>query len=762
MKIRYIAGRAGKGKTFLVLSEIKQHIQKNWDGNLVLLVPEQYTLQAERDLIYKMNLPGIIDVDVLSFTRLAHKVLNEVGGLTRIHLNDQGKNMILRKLIDEAEKEFLVYKKAADRDGFLTMVSDLICELKQHDISPALIREQLMDLDPGTIIYKKLHDIAIMYERFNAYLQGRYIDSEDYINLLIEKIAQATFLRKSKIWIDGFTSFTPQIYRIIEKLMTLAEEVTITLTLELSKANMAEDVFKITEQTYEKIQEIARFYGISGEVIDLDKEPMDFDGKALELRHVEKELFSYPYGIFEKSTEKIAAFSAMNPYSEIEHTASKIVSLVRDKGYRWKDIAVICNDIENYGMVMKRVFEEYGIPFFMDQKRSIMHNPIVETVLSSLWIIHRGFRYEDIFRFLKAGFSGIDGEAYEALENYALQHGLRGSSWKEPFVIGDELELGELNECRKKLVEPLIALEKKIKKKGYVGAMTEALFEYLNTIKVSQQLEEWIETLRQEGAYEYVSENAQIWNIVMDIFDQLVEIIGDQVISLKEYIRLLESGFESIELGIIPTTIDQVLVGTIQRSKSHDIKGLFAVGVNDGVLPSKKEEAGLLADDAKALLKERGVELYYDNEYRAYQEKYNIYSAFSKPMDYLWISYAMADQEGKALRPSMLVDRFKKIFKAIVVESDVSTQSQDHRLICTPGSTFKYMTQNFRMKAEGKNMQEMWWKVYKWYAQNHLWNSRINAMLEGLFHQNQVDYIQTHYTKRLYATPIRSRFGHSH
>ena len=756
MKIRYVVGRAGTGKSFQVLREIKQQMEKEQHKNLILLVPEQFTLQAERDLIYKMDLPGIMDVDVLSFTRLAHKVFNEVGGLTRIHLNEQGKNMILRKIIDESEKDLTVYKKAARQDGFAAMFNDLICELKQHDMSVEILREQLQQMESNTMIYGKLKDVLTIYEKFNEYIEGRYIDTEDYMNLLIEKLELAPFLKNSEIWIDGFTTFTPQTYRILEKLIIMAKQVTITFTMEFYKQQRDGELFRISEKTYERIHDIALRYGIPGEIIDLDKNPSEFQGKTPEINHIEKELFAYPYKSFEGTVHPITLFSGLNLHTEIEHAASTIVSLVRDKGYRWKDIALICNDMESYGMLIKRVFEEYGIPCFLDKKRSILHNPIVETILASLTVIVKGYRYEDVFRLFKTGFCGVDVESYELLENYVLQYGIRGNGWKEPFILGNERLLEGLNKSREQFMEPLMKLEKKVKNKTGVGEITRAVFAYLHQLKVPEQMEEWIDLLRQDGAYEYVNENTQIWNIAMEIFDQLVEIIGDQTVTLKEYIRMLESGFSSIELGIIPTTIDQVLVGSIQRSKSHDIKALFVVGVNDGILPSKKEEEGILSDEERMILKEKGLELGNDNEKRAYQEKFNIYSAFSKPTDYFWLSYAMADQEGKALRPSILVDRFKKLFKGILIQSDVIDNQRNQQLISTPGSTFKYMVENFRMKVDGKSMDELWWKVYQWYFQNGEWNSRREAMIEGLFHQNQIEYIDSNYAKKLYSFPIRS------
>ena len=755
MKIRYIIGRAGKGKSHLVLREIKQKIEKDHHNKLILLVPEQFKLQAERDLIYKMNLPGIMGVDVLSFSTLAHKVFNEVGGLTRIHLNDQGKNMILRKIIDESERDLSIYRKASQQDGFVIKLNSIISEFKQHEISPQFLIESADELKSNAILNGKVRDIAIIFEKFNQYLEGRYIDSEDYMSLLIEKMEEAEFLKSTEIWVDGLTTFTPQTYDIMEKLITLAKQVTITFTLGIDQDRDG-DLFSISEKAFERMRKIAHRYGISEELIDLNHHQSEFMGKSPEIAHLERELFAYPYRSFQESSKKVVLFAGLNPLNEIENAAAQMVSLVRDEGHRWKDISLICNEMDSYGMLIKRVFEEYSIPCFLDKKRSIMHNPIVEFILSTLTIIQKGFRYEDVFRCFKTGFSGIGIESYEKLENYVLKLGIRGNWWKEPFTRDIGQDLDELNYSRIIFIEPLSKLEKKIKNKGQIGETTRALYDYLHQLKVTEQLEDWIESLKLEGAYEYVNENTQIWNTVMGILDQLVEIIGDQEVTLKEYIRILEAGFESIELGIIPTTVDQVLVGSIQRSKSHDIRALFVVGANDGILPSKNEEDTILTDDERLILKTKGMELSNNHENRLCQEKFNIYSAFSKPSEFMWMSYSMADQEGKASRPSILLERMKKLFKDVKIDSGIMDNRHHEKLICTPGSTFKYMVEGFRMKMDGKPMNDLWWEVYGWYHGRKEWDLRRGAIVEGLFHRNQITYIETNNAKNLYSFPVRS------
>ncbi|AOT71673.1 helicase-exonuclease AddAB subunit AddB [Geosporobacter ferrireducens] len=757
MKIKYILGRAGCGKSHYILEDIKKALGETREA-LILIVPDQFTLQAERDLIEKMKLPGIMHIQVLSFTRLAQLVFNEVGGTTRIHINDQGKQMIIRKIIDESEKELRVYKKAAQQEGFISKFSELLCELKQQTILPQELMQEAFAMGEDSILRDKLSDIAYIYEQFNRYLEGKYLDTEDYISLLIEKLEAASFLRNSRIWIDGFHSFTVQTYQIIEKLMGIAQEVTVALTMPPKADERDGDLFKISEQTYQKLHDLAVERGVVEEKICLESLSSNGRKKPAEMVHIEAELYAYPYSCYEAGkVEQIKLFAGNNLHTEVENATAQILSLVRDQGYRWRDIALVSNDMENYGLLVERVFQEYGIPYFLDQKKSIMNNSIIECILSALEIIRRGFRYEDVFRFFKAGFSGLSIEAYEQLENYVLRYGIQGSRWMEEFTKGDEGPLKALNESRVKFIQPIKILEKKIKGKKTVEGITKGLYEYLVDLGVDKQLEDWIDTLRAKGAYAYVLENAQLWNILMDTLDQMVEIIGEQSITLKEYIRILDAGFSSLELAIIPTTIDQVLVGNIQRSKSHDIKALFVVGVNDGILPTGKGEEGILSDEEKRYIKEKGLQLRSDHEGKACEEKFLIYSAFSKPGIYLWISYALADQEGKALRPSILIDRIKKLFKGLSVESDiVYDEAKQVQLIGTQNSTFKYLIENLRKYVDGKPMADLWWDVYCWYYEQEEWKFRREAVIDGFFHSNQESYLESQQAKQLYRLPIRS------
>lgn len=751
MKMTYLVGRRGTGKTTYMFQEIQAALAQGKEQKLIYLVPEQFTLQAERDLLQRLALEGMLQVEVLSFTRLAYQVFNEVGGLARVVINDLGKNMVLRRVMEELSKELTIYQKISKGDGFLTKVNELIAEMKQYDILP----QELGALAQGEeepILQRKLKDIALLYEHFNRYLSRGYWDVEDQMNHFIEGIGHSKALEGALIWIDGFHRFTPQTLRMIGALLKKVEGMTLALAYDPKHRRREGDLFTTTERTLQQLKELAASIGVPQRMIVLEQEGME---RPQSLKHLEREIYAYPYESYQGNTDAITLFSATNGYTEIEAVAQEILRLVRDQGMKYQDIAIVAGDLDAYGRMIKRVFQEYGIPYFMDEKRGIMDHPLVELILAAVEVVSKGFQYEGVFRYLKTGFSDLTIDQVEELENYVIAYGIRGKEWEKPFVKSNGEDLTYYNQLRECFYQPLGKLQRELKGAANLLEMTQGIFAFLQEMKVQEKLEEWIEILKQQGRYDSVNENTQIWNTIMEIFDQLAEILGEQQLPLGEFGRILEAGFSACEIGVIPATIDQVLVGNLDRSRSHEIQALFVVGVNDGLIPSLREEKGLLSDQERSLLRARGINLGPEGDGRQAEERLAIYLALSKPTQFLWLSYALADQEGRALRPSILIDRMKKLFPGIPVKSDLS-QAPGGALgqVGTPHSTFKYLVENMRHLADGGEMDPLWWEVLQWYRGEAQWEERTDWMCQGLFHENQLSYLGDGQAKGLYQNPV--------
>lgn len=754
--VKFVTGRAGKGKTYYIYEDIRGNLAEKGEDKLILLVPEQFTLQTERDLIRYLGVPGIMRLEVLSISRLGQRVLQETGGRSRTLINEQGRNMILKKIIDERSSDFEIYGKACRQQGFVQKMADLISELKQQDIIPQTLQEKASLCRADSIIKQKLHDIVLIYQGFNEYMQDRYIDMQDYTNLFIKKLQDSQWLAGAKVWIDSFSTFSAQSLRVIEQIMCQADQVTISVSIDNHPNARDKDLFELSAYTFSKLQEIAVKCQLKQELIELDGSSIP-SNKRPELLFMESELFAYPYDIYNYECAAMEIFAARNIYTEVENVAASIVGLCRDQGYRYREIAVICGDIDIYGPLIKRVFQDYSLPFFMDRKQDIMNHPVVELILAALEIARGRYRYEDIFRYLKTGLAGINQAETEQLENYVLAYGIKGKAWKSDFVKGINEELKQLNHWRKKIIKPLEVLETETHKSRNYAGITRALMNFMELVELPRQIEELIDQLGDLGLLDLQAESRQIWSVIQEIMQQIIELLGEQRVNLREYRVVLETGLQSYELGLIPTTIDQVLVGNIQRSKSHDVRALFVIGVNDGILPSGVTREGILSEDERDWLNEQGVELGLSQALKAVQESFLIYNSFSKPSDYLRLSYALSDIESRALRPSLLVERFKQLYPRIKLTDDiVRIPGQELNLVCTPASTYKHMLGNLRDYLDGREIDPIWWDVYTWYRDNEEWQQRNQMILEGFFHHNQPGKVSAAKANQLFSFPLRS------
>ncbi|NLB53876.1 MAG: helicase-exonuclease AddAB subunit AddB [Syntrophomonadaceae bacterium] len=756
MSIRYILGRADTARTDYIISEIVNCLKEEGDHPLYLIVPEQFTLESEKNLIKGIGSSGILQAEVLSFNRLAYKVLNEAGGRTLSTINEQGKSMVLRKIIDELRSDLSAFAGASRQSGFIDIVSESLRDFKSNNIDSELLESFIDTLPADRLLKGKLNDLLLIYRGFNEYLTDSYIDMEDYINLVTRKLDSAEFLQNARIWIDGFDKFSPQLLKMIGKLGRLCENVTISLVMGDELKDRDREIFHVSRQTLKKLRELAAESRIPEKIIDLNQSGNKITRQE-ELLFLEKELFAYPYNKYLQPVKNLQVFAAANVRSEIENLTAMIISLVRENNYRFRDITVVCTDLEQYGSLLLQAFVENDIPFFLDEKRGIMGNPIIESILASLEIIIKGYRYHEVFRFIKAGFSNVSQGQGDELENYVLRYGIKGSIWKKPFTACDDEPLENINHAREMLIKPLEALERKVKKAKPCREMVSDFYDYLEDINLREKLETYIEELHEQKLFEYVNENTQIWNIVMMILDQLVEFLGDETVDLKQFHSLLESGFSSFRIGIIPTTVDEVVIGSISRSKSFTGKALFVIGANDGLLPARPEEHKLLSEEEILSLKDKGIDLGFDYDYRLAEENYHIYETLAKASDFLWISYALADEDGKPLHPSILIDRLKLLFPALVIKREKFLLGyQDMNMISTPKGTFSALILNLKDHLEGNEIGDFWWDVYEWYLSSKEWQDKLNAVLKGFNHKNQQDSIERDMARELYKTPFKT------
>ncbi|MFZ7101476.1 MAG: helicase-exonuclease AddAB subunit AddB [Peptococcaceae bacterium] len=773
MTLRFIIGRAGSGKTTCCLNEIREQLLASQEGrNLILLVPEQATFQNELELAATPLLRGSMRAQVYSFHRLAWRILQEVGGSSKVHIGELGKHMLIRQFIENRSGELKVFSGASERPGFIDSLAASLTEFKLYEIKVADIRALLEDKpEEDSLLFSKLKDLSLIYQDLEEYLEGSFIDPDDYLSLLAQKVPAASTVRNAEIWLDGFTGFTPQELTVIAALLSTAPRVNITLTLQENQ-----EIFNLTNKTFTKLSEIAVKLGVSIERPQVLKQEIPPRFRASEaLAYLEKSFFAVNAGPFRGAADDLKLISAQNHRAEVEGIAREIRRLCREEGYRYKDIAVLLRDFANYDLFIETVFADYEIPFFIDRKRTVLHHPLVELIRSALEVVNDDWCYPAVFRYLKTDLTNISRSEIDILENYVLAHGIRGQAWyaDKPWQYGGQQErdtdqdtlknaavsLEEINEIRFKAIKELQAFQDKLKQSGTVSEAARTIFELLADLAVAQKLESWSDSANAEGRLETAQEHNQIWDDVLDILDQIVETLGANPLESGSLQKVIDAGFAGLRLGIIPPGLDHTLVGSLERTRNPNLKAVFLLGVGDGILPARPVSEGLFNDQERELLKDSGLELAPGAKEKLFDEEFIVYTALTRAGKYLVLSYPLADSEGRGLKPSGVIRRIKELFPQIketyIGIEPSGIKAEDLEFISHYQKTLAYLGTKLRQAKEGQPVEPIWWDAYHWLLHDSKGRQGLQRVIEGLFHGNQVQPIDPGLARKLLGNPLR-------
>lgn len=738
----------------LIAARLSDLGKKDEPKKVVLLVPDQYTLEAERSALSLLGVRGLMDLEILSQNRLVERVLSETGGNMRTPIDRNGRHMLLWKVLDEENENLRVFKGMGSAPAFIDKMNNLISEIKQHNTDADRLSDILSKGDENSLLYRKLFDINRIYRRYQEYLKDCYIDNEDHLDFFISKLSCSFLAKESEFFIYGFDYFTPKSISIIGELAHKTKGVSVILTCDRSDDERG--LFKLTDRMMDKLSEAAHGAGVS--VIPIIKSNHQINPV---IAHVEQQIFACPPKPFSSMNDVKGPVlcSAANFHAEVETAAAYVSFLVREKGLRYRDIAVICNDLEGRGQHIKRVFEEYGIHFFMDHRRSVMHNPIILFVSSLLSAISEDWNTEDVFLVLKTGLSPLPMEACEDLENYAISYKIRGSRWKKEFRYGVN-DLGEealrlVEESRRTAVDFIFGLERMLSKATTVNEKVSALRSFLeDKADLPAKVSSYSEHLNEQGEYEASLEMSQIWEGLLGLFEQMTELAGGLEISVQDFLAMLKSGFSSLELGLIPSTIDQVVVGTMQRTRVGKVKALIVIGVNDGVLPKDSVDDDLLNRDERALLLH--LDICKDDDFRIMEERLSIYRNLSKPERYLYLSYSASDEEGRELRPSLVFNQLKQMFPEAPLEKDIHNRDEPMELIGSQESTLVHLVEALRKARSGDEPLSPYFKAaFNWYRENR--DQRMEGIRKGLFHINETDRLKPEIVEALYKKDAKRR-----
>lgn len=760
MSLQIVYGRSGTGKTTYIFNEISKTIDN--EKKKYIITPEQFSFTAEKELLRSIKentgANAVINAEVLTFNRMAHRVLSDVGGACKTALSNSGKSMLIYSILSDKKNDLKFLGKS---DSNIDLILTQITELKKHGVSIEILQTLMESVKDNKYLYSKLNDIYTVYSKYDEKIKDKYIDENDSLTILAEKLSQTRMFDDCEIYIDEFVGFTKQEYFIIERLMQVASKVVVTVCADevnVSKeSNPDIDVFYSNKKTAKRILQIAK-----DNKIEILKDIFLEDAKRFkssELAHLEKNIFKIPYDVYLEECDNIQMFLANNQYSEVEEVAKQILKLVRDKNYKYNEISVITQNIDTYSNLCKAIFSKYNIPVYIDEKGELNQNLLVKYILAILEIFAKNWSKESIFNYIKSGFTDLSEEDIYLLERYCIKWNIRGNKWyKEDWNFHDEKELGKekivkINELRKAVVEPLLKLRNNLVESKTAIGISKSIYNFLIENKIDEKIIQKIDELKNKGELNVAEEYEVSLKIIMQVLDEIVMVFGDDFITFDDYMKTLQTGFGNSNLGTIPMAQDQVVVGDVDRSRSHKVRAVFIIGLNDGNFPSVNKAEGFLNDNDRDEVKKYGVELAKGTLERIYEDNFNVYKAFTTPEEALILSYASADAEGKSLRPSTLVSKIKKMFKKLIVDSDIIREEFS---IDVESSTFEQLIEKLREFRDGKEIDSNWFVVYNIFDSEPKWSIKLKNAIKALSYTNTPDRITKENIDRMYGNTLQT------
>lgn len=766
MSLQLILGSSGAGKSYQLYREVISKSIDNPDTNYLVIVPEQFTLQTQKDIVSMHPNSGTMNIDILSFLRLAYRIFDEVGGNDIPVLEDTGKSMVLRKIIANKKKELELFNHDVQKQGFIDELKSLISEIYQYSIGV----EQLQDMEElaknKPMLRAKLHDIIVIYSGFKEYLNEKYITAEEILEVLCNVIDQSCIIPDSIICLDGFTGFTPAQYKLLTILMKKAKKVLITVTIDqredISKVDEEFKLFHLSKKTIKKLVDIAKEEAISVDnpiyAEELSSKIPYRYRKSLPLAALERNIFRYPSASYDKEQDSIRIHAARDGKQEIGYVIREIKHLIRIDHYRYQDIAVITGDIASYGRIAEQEFEKAGIPCFIDQKKDILSNPFVEFIRSVLDIVKNDFDYESVLRYLRCGMGKVDREEVDILENYVIALGIRGrkrwnNQWTRTYRGQKEGELNRINELRKQLCEELMPLYEVLADRSKnVAEYTSALYEFGLKIDAAGKLENYRKHFEEQNMLSTAKEYQQIYGIVMELYEKLVELLGEEKLTLKEYTEVLEAGLAEAKVGLIPPGLDQIVVGDIERTRLKDVKALFFVGVNDGIIPKSNTGGGILSDLEREMLAEHEIEMAPTKRQAAYTEKFYLYLNLTKPQEKLYVTFSKVSEDGKSLRPSYLIGVLQMLFSKITIEEDEDFTEELEQIIGNDGG-LNYLIDGLR-RFPYEEVSDTWRELFRYYNSREEYQQTIRNLIDAVFYVNSDKGLSKQIAKELYGSDL--------
>ena len=689
MALQLILGGSGAGKTTYLHDEVIRLSMEHPQEQYFLIVPEQFTMQTQKDIVTRHPNHGTMNIDIVSFARLAYRIFEELAVENLSVLDDMGKSMVLRKVAAAQKRQMVLFGGQLNKPGFVGQLKSMLSEFYQYGITPENLREMAPSAK-SPLLQQKLNDLALVEQSFQEYIEGHYITTEQVLDVLCRLIPESKLIRNSVIALDGYTGFTPVQYRLAELFLVYAKQVFVTVTADEAAGVYGrmgmQNLFYMSRQMAVRLSEIAEKNQIKKlpDIVLNDQKNRCF-AQHPELAWLEQNLFRYgtknTYN--GEQTESISFFQASNPSGEISHIVHEIQRLVQEGRVRYREIAVITGDLPGYGKEITHQFTQNQIPHFLDDKKNVLDNCLVELIRASLEAVRQDFSYESVMRFLRTGLVSQDRTMMDRLENYIFAMGIRGgkrfrATWEQTYRGAGDLNITELNAFKERALAPLFAMQETFRQEHLtIAGMTDAVLALLTDCRTEEKLGSYQEYFARIGEHRLAKEYGQVYGLVTELLKRLSDLLGEECVSRKEYLEILDAGFAELKVGVIPAVADRVVVGDITRTRLAHIKVLFFAGVNDGIVPARKEKGSLLSDRDREFLGEHHMELAPTAKEESFQQRFYLYLMMTKPSKQLVLSWCRTGADGKSRRPSFLIGELRAMFpNALLADQETQDDSE--------------------------------------------------------------------------------------
>lgn len=733
MLLEMILGGIEADRTAACFDKMEQLRCDHPDMRMIMIVPDQYSYTAERRMAQRFGGAGLNGIEVLTFGRLAYRVRGEI--MPPDYLTPAGKQMLLRRAVAITEDKDDVFTLCRGKRGFMDTLAQLISEFKRYSVTADMLAAHAGEIK-NDMLRRKMKVIADIYMNYETLLKGKFTDSDDDMDLVAEYILSAGFLDGYAVWFDEFSDFLPQNYRVIEAIMSRASYVGVTLCIPTDGAYRPDDdTYDTCRATYAKLKRIARENGCPA--ADVCAANVRAGTTSPELSFLTS-YWSSVREVYSKETDKITLFQGRDLYSEVTYTAEEITRLVSE-GMRYRDISVLCGDLGEYRHLIEAVFPDYGIPYFSDSTAAVTTHPVIALLLSLFHILSFHWRYDDVFRYLRTGmiyephgnsFVPLDETMVDRLENYVLQYGVRGDrqwlseeEWQDAptELFGDAIgmEAAEnrmrIDAFRRAVVRPIATFKEACAGKKTFRKIAEALYAFLEDICLPDGLRLQIREFSEQGKENEAQQYERIWALLIEAMDQIVETLGEETCTLEEFGQYLEDGLSCCDIRIIPSASDAVTIGTVERSRTSDVRALFLIGANSGKLPHEMHTEGILSDYDRHMLEEMDILLAPDTRTKNTAEEFKLFQAISHARERLYVTYALADREDRALRPAQLVFDLRRRFPHLRYRNDDCGESET--IVPSQKAVFGKLMHHMR--------EESWQPVKEWYRSSEEWKRRL-------------------------------------